>query len=94
MNGFLDIFDKSNYSNYMKTKLIPIGNSRGLRLPKKLIDMYHFEEDLVLEVREEGVLIKAPERGEQYSWEETYAEMAAEPEDWSGFDTLADEGLD
>lgn len=94
MTGFLDIFEDSNYSNYMKTKLIPIGNSRGVRLPKKLIDMYHFEEDLVLEVREEGVLIKAPERGGQCSWEETYAEMAAESEDWSDFDTLADEGLD
>ncbi len=83
-----------NYSNYMKTKLIAIGNSRGLRLPKKLIDLYHFDDDLVLEVREEGVLIKAPERGGQYSWEETYAEMAAEAEDWSDFDIIADEGLD
>jgi antitoxin MazE len=78
----------------MKTKLIPIGNSRGLRLPKKLIDMYHFENELVLEAREEGIIIKAPQREGHCTWEETWAEMAAEAEDWDDFDVLADEGLD
>ncbi len=36
-------------------KLIPIGNSKGIRLPKKILQKYGFSESVVLEEKEEGV---------------------------------------
>ena len=43
----------------MKTKLVRIGNSRGVRLPKPLIEQAGLAEDVQLEVRGNAVLIRA-----------------------------------
>ena len=78
----------------MQSKLIGIGNSKGIRLPKKLIEKYHLDEKLTLEERNEGILIKADIPDNKLSWEETYKEMAEEKEDWSDFDILVADGID
>jgi len=53
-------------------KLIQIGNSRGVRLPKTVIEKYHFSEELDMIETDEGIIIKAksePRKGwnEQFS---------------------------
>ena len=74
-------------------KLIRIGNSRGIRIPKALIDRYGWEDSLILEEAEESVVLRGNATGE-LSWEQTYRAMAAEREDWSDFDAAAADGLD
>ena len=78
----------------MEAKLITIGNSKGVRLPRKLIDKYHLGEKLTLEEVQDGILIKADTPSEKYSWEQTFKEMAREEEDWSDLDTLASDGIE
>jgi len=78
----------------MEFKLINIGNSKGIRLPKRLIQKYHLHEKLKLEEKKEGILIKADIPDDKLSWDETYIEMAEEKEDWSDFDILAADGLE
>ena len=78
----------------MQSKLITIGNSKGLRLPKKLIQKYHLNEKLILEETNKGILIKADIPGNKLSWDETYREMGKEKEDWSEFDILVADGID
>lgn len=78
----------------MDAKLISIGNSKGVRLPKKLIERYHLKENLTLEELDEGILIKADEPQDKLSWEETFKEMAQENEDWSDFDILSSDGIE
>jgi len=78
----------------MQSKLINIGNSKGIRLPKKLIQKYHLDEKLLLEEKDEGILIKADIPDNKLSWDETYKEMAKDKEDWSDFDILAADGID
>ena len=78
----------------MEAKLINIGNSKGIRLPKKLIQKYHLDEKLTLEEKKEGILIKADIPDNKLSWDETYKEMEKEKEDWSDFDILASDGID
>ena len=58
----------------MLSKLVNIGNSKGIRLPKKLIEKYHLDETLILEEKNEGILIKADIPDNKLSWEETYKE--------------------
>jgi len=76
-----------------EVKLIRIGNSRGIRIPKALIDRYGWEDSLVLEEAEESVVLRGNATG-KLSWEQTYRAMAAEREDWSDFDAAAADGLD
>jgi len=42
----------------MKIKLINIGNSKGLRLPKAIIQQYNISDDLQIELKEDGILLK------------------------------------
>ena len=73
-------------------KLIAIGNSKGVRLPKILLQKYGFTRSLLLEETEKGLLIRS-RKDERYSWEETYKAMADENEDWDDFDITLLDGL-
>jgi antitoxin MazE len=42
----------------MKARLVQIGNSRGIRLPKPLIEQAGLGEDVELVVRHGGILIE------------------------------------
>lgn len=78
----------------MQAKLISIGNSKGIRLPKKIIEKYHLHDTLDLEEKENGILIKSDIPENKLTWEETYREIAAEQEDWSDLDNLAGDGVE
>ena len=80
-------------SHTREVKLIPIGNSKGIRLPKALLDKYGWSDRLTLEEMEESVVLRG-EKTHNLSWEETYRAMAAESEDWSDFDIAIADGLD
>src|SRR5262249_20732475 len=76
-----------------EAKVVAIGNSRGVRLPKAVLARYAIGDAVLLEEREEGLLLRS--RGdERLSWEDTYKDMAREREDWSDLDTTLGDGLD
>ncbi|MEI6874269.1 MAG: AbrB/MazE/SpoVT family DNA-binding domain-containing protein [Spirochaetota bacterium] len=83
----------------MKAELVRIGNSRGLRLPRRLLALYAIEEgdELELEERLEGILIRPLAKGEaRIGWADAYREMSlevAESAEWADWDSLAGEGL-
>ena len=52
----------------MKTKLIQIGNSRGVRLPKPIIEQVGLADEVDLQVREGAVLIR-PLHAPRSGWE-------------------------
>ncbi len=83
----------SKSSFIREVKLIPIGNSRGIRLPKTLLDKYGWSDRLTLEEVEEGVVLRGKET-HNLSWEETSRAMAEESEDWSDFDATTADGVD
>ena len=74
-------------------KLISIGNSKGIRIPKVLLQKYGWGESLVLEETEEGIFLYSNEKN-KLSWQETYRAMAADREDWSDLDATVADGLD
>lgn len=74
-------------------KLIAIGNSRGIRIPKVLREKYGWSESIVLEETEEGLLLRRDADG-MLSWRETYRAMAAADEDWSDLEVATADGLD
>ncbi|MDR4497305.1 MAG: AbrB/MazE/SpoVT family DNA-binding domain-containing protein [Candidatus Scalindua sp.] len=74
-------------------KLIPIGNSKGIRLPKKILRKYGFSESVVLEEKEDGVLLHRKE-DKKLTWEETFKSMSEEKENWNDFDVTLMDGLE
>lgn len=59
----------------MKAKLVRIGNSRGLRLPKALIEQVALDEEVDLEVRE-GSIVISRSAGPRRGWEEAASTLA------------------
>lgn len=53
----------------MDIPLVPIGNSRGIRLPKALIAQCGFGDRVSLTVTEAGLLL-SPVRNERSKWED------------------------
>ena len=53
----------------MTSKLIQIGNSKGLRIPKNLIAKYHLGDELELVETEKGILIK-PKNSARHNWKQ------------------------
>jgi len=43
----------------MKTRLVRIGNSRGVRIPKPLIEQAGLEDEVELRVVEDGLIIES-----------------------------------
>ena len=73
-------------------KVIAIGNAKGIRLSKVLLQKYGWGDSLVLEETEEGVFLHSNEKN-KLSWQETYRAMAADREDWSDLDAAVADGL-
>jgi antitoxin MazE len=54
----------------METKLIAIGNSQGVRIPRLLIKQYHFEDGVEIQTLPDGIFIKPIFRKRRAGWEE------------------------
>jgi len=59
----------------MKATLIPIGNSRGVRIPKPFIDQCGLTEQVEIDVRDHMILIHSP-RHPRAGWDNAFARMA------------------
>ncbi len=59
----------------MKTTLIPIGNSRGVRIPKPLIDQCGLTGTIEMDVQDRTILIHAP-RHARSGWDRAFKQMA------------------
>ncbi len=64
----------------MKARLVRIGNSRGIRLPKPLIEEAGLSDDVELRVRA-GVIVIAPSAVVRAGWAQAAARLASRSED-------------
>lgn len=71
----------------MKTRIIRIGNSQGVRIPKAYLEQSRLGEQVVLEVQNNEIVIRSAHPRRQ-GWAEAAKAMAAR-----GEDQLLDEGF-
>jgi antitoxin component of MazEF toxin-antitoxin module len=82
----------------MTTKIVRIGNSRGLRLPRELLETYRLHEGDVVEIerRRDGFVVHPVSEGAgKISYEESYRQIAleaAERAEWDEWDGVAGDG--
>ena len=80
----------------MRTRIIQIGNSQGLRIPKLILEQLGLGEEVELEVQQEQLVIR-PVRIARQGWAEQFQLMAARGDDqpldgdMPGFTTWDDE---
>ena len=64
----------------MKAKIIRIGNSKGIRLPKPLLEQVGLREEVELKVRD-GAIVISPGKRPRRGWLEAAESLAARGED-------------
>lgn len=74
-------------STMVKTRIIKIGNSQGVRIPKFLLDQTNLGDEVELEAQEGHIIIRATHSARS-GWEEQFRMMAK-----AGDDLLLDEEL-
>ena len=72
----------------MKANIVRIGNSRGVRLPKAILEQCHLEDTVELEVKDNHLVIR-PVQAPRSNWEQAFADMAQK-----GDDMLLDQGAE
>lgn len=74
----------------MEVSIIQIGNSKGIRFSKTIIEKYNFRDKVEL-VMEKGQLIVKPISQPRKGWEEAFKKMAENGDDKLLFNDVFDE---
>jgi antitoxin MazE len=64
----------------IKTRVIRIGNSQGIRIPKLLLDQLNLGEEVELEVQENQLVVRSASSIRQ-GWQEQFRTMAEQGDD-------------
>ena len=69
----------------MKTQIVKIGNSQGIRIPKIMLEESHISKDVEIIAEHEQIIIRSLNKS-RAGWEEAFKAMAQNKDD-----TLLDE---
>ena len=69
-----------NYNVAMKTRIVRIGNSQGVRIPKLLLERSNLAEEVELEAEENRIIIRSMRQPRQ-DWERAFRTMAEHSDD-------------
>jgi antitoxin MazE len=64
----------------MLTKIVPIGNSRGIRIPKAMLEHCGFGEEVELQAKN-GALVLRAVKATRVGWADAFGRMAAAGDD-------------
>ena len=71
----------------LKTKIIPIGNSQGIRIPKAVLKQCHLQGEVELELKYNRLIIKSKSK-QREGWDQAFKSMAEK-----GDDKILDENI-
>ena len=74
----------------MRARIVKIGNSRGIRIPKPLLDQTGITEDVELEVVDDCIIIK-PVSKPREGWDAAFSKIADQGDDilLNGMDAIS-----
>jgi antitoxin MazE len=64
----------------VKSRIVKIGNSRGIRIPKVLLDQVKLSDDIEVEVQGDKLIIRSF-RSSRQGWDDQFIEMARHGDD-------------
>ena len=65
----------------MQLKIIPIGNSKGIRIPKTILEQCHITTCVEMDVHSEHIILKSPQKKPREGWNQAFKQMAHSQED-------------
>jgi len=65
----------------MKAMIVPIGNSRGVRIPKAVLEQCHIEKEAIMEVEKGAIVIKPAKKESRKDWDAYFRQMKKLKED-------------
>ena len=74
----------------MIVNIVPIGNSKGVRIPKAILEQCKIENEVELEVNNGKIVIEPIKKTARKGWTESFRKMAENNED----DLLIDDAID
>ena len=82
-----DIVDKCNYnvftyegSETMRARVIKIGNSHGLRIPKPILEQTGIRDDVEIELEKNKIIIRPVQKARE-GWDKAFKMMAKKGDD-------------
>ena len=64
----------------MKTRIVQIGNSKGVRIPKLLLDQTGLDGEVEIQARQDSLIIR-PGRKPREGWSKAFRQMAQAGDD-------------
>jgi antitoxin MazE len=64
----------------MKTRIVRIGNSQGIRIPKLLLEQTGLKGEVEITIRDNALIVQAAKRP-RAGWSSAFAAMAAQGDD-------------
>jgi len=64
----------------VKTRIIKIGNSQGIRIPKLLLEQTNLGEEVELELQRDQIVVR-PAHHARHNWEDEFKAMAERGDD-------------
>jgi antitoxin MazE len=74
----------------MKVNIVSIGNSKGIRIPKSVLEQCNFSKEAVLEVEHNKIVIKPAKKKIREGWDSAFKQIHERKEDI----LLLDDSLD
>ncbi len=71
----------------IRTRIVKIGNSQGIRIPKPLLEQSGIGEEVEIEIQDCHLIVRAASQS-RHEWEEAFATMAKQHDD-----TLLDDAI-
>jgi antitoxin MazE len=65
----------------MLLSIVPIGNSKGIRIPKAILDQCNIRDQIELEVENGRIILEPVHDSPRQDWDEAFREMAANNDD-------------
>lgn len=65
----------------MLVSLVPIGNSRGIRLPKIILERLSVKNKMEMEVTEKGIMLSPIKESPREGWKQAFCDMHQNGED-------------
>lgn len=78
----------------MKVNIVPIGNSKGIRIPKTFLEQCRIKNEVLLEMDGENIVIKPLKKIARKGWDEHFKKMRDNKEDKMLIDDNMDIGME
>lgn len=78
----------------MLINIVPIGNSRGIRIPKSILEQCHIENTVNMEIKDDTIILTPIKKTPRKGWADKFKQMHIDGDDKLLIDDSIDVNMD